>query len=304
MTRTAAPWSTAARSASGRRPSSRTRPSGSPSPRAIASGSIPPHPAWPTTISGGSSMPAAPWRPAAHPGPSAARAWPGSAGIPVGHAQAGAPRGGIGGCGEPPATPAPVTTTRAGSGRSRASSSATACVGTTTASAVRATRSAMRRCQRTPRGVSVSGWVQGTASWMVTTSGRSPRGGASRVGACTRSPPRGRTGTPRSQAATRDRARRASRRAPALPPRGQPWCPGATPSRPAPISGRGGCGERGPHLGGVPARSPGHRRQELLDDQVHPHPPTLGGGCAGVRRRELPSGACRRPTPWSGRPPT
>ena len=55
--------------------------------------------------------------------------------------------------------------------RAAASSSATACVGTTSASASRAARSITVRCQRTPRGVSVSGWVHGTASCTVTTSG-------------------------------------------------------------------------------------------------------------------------------------
>src|SRR5690606_42122016 len=53
-------------------------------------------------------------------------------------------------------------------------------------------------CQRTPRGVSVSGWVHGTVSWTVTVNraSRGLNGGANGVGACTAAASPGQYRTP------------------------------------------------------------------------------------------------------------
>ena len=162
-------------------------------------------------------------------------------------------------------TPSPTTTTRSGrsSGRCSASSAATARVGTTSASAAGRRAPAIGRCQRTPRGVSVSGWVHGTASCTVTTSGRAPpRRGQQRRRvhhvAAAGGPGRRRAPRPRPAAAAAAAAGAApaprSTRAAGPTSRCQAVQP-VTPPRPA-------RSRRAPgQLAGVPPGAAGHRRE-------------------------------------------
>ena len=148
-------------------------------------------------------------------------------------------------------------------------------------------------------GSASPGWVHGTASCTVTTSGVRRRGGASGVGACTSV----------DAAAVRGR-----RRAPRpRPGRGAAAAAGAAPSTPgitaAPTSrcqaaqpvtlppGRRRRGERRGELPRVAAGAAGHRRQQLLDQHADPHGRTLPAGTSGSRspRRGMATGGSVRP---------
>ena len=141
-----------------------------------------------------------------------------------------------------------------------------------TAAAVRAARSPIRRCQRAPRTVRVSGWVHGTASWIVTTSGCGPTR-RDEWRRCVGEIPPARCRTQallprRSQGSSRQR--KASGSEYALDPRRSEV---SMPGRPAldAVLGTGRSGERPPQLDRVPPGAAGNSVQALLDDESDAH---------------------------------
>ncbi len=212
---TVAPASTAARSASSTEPSACSRAGGRPAAAANPARSTSPHPRGPITASGRS-----PRAPAVIARTSTSRPLRGSSVAIASTYRSARPSrrrraAASAGTGSS-VTPCPMTCTRsAAAGNSPARSSATASEGTAMASARAMERVMIARCQRTPRGVSVSGCVHGTASWTVTTCGCRRRG-ASGVVACSRSPATV-GGQPRSHSALSARCPAGSRSGPSAP---------------------------------------------------------------------------------------